>query len=74
MITSWTSLHDTPIWNVTLDGYTIVDDCTPVSRQQVQSEVKQALTNAYSLHDLRSVGIAKESEFNIAKMAQCTRF
>ena len=36
------------------------------------SYLKQALTKAYSPHDLRSVGISNKSEFNTAKMAQCT--
>ena len=35
---------------------------------------KQALTKAYSLHDLRAVGIANKNEFNTAKMAQCALF
>ena len=37
--------------------------------------VKQALTKAYSQHDLKLVGmpgISNKSEFNTAKMAQCT--
>ena len=35
---------------------------------------KKALIKAYSLHDLRSVGISNKNEFSIAKMAQCPCF
>ena len=36
--------------------------------------MKQALTKAYSPHDLRSVGISNKSEFNTVKMGQFTLF
>ena len=37
-------------------------------------QYQEALTEAYSTHDLRLVGISNKSEFSTAKMAQCTMY
>ena len=45
-----------------------------IHRPSLRVHLKQVLIKAYSLHDLRSVGISNKNEFNTAKMAQFTWF
>ena len=41
----------------------------PSVKLAIMNPSKQAVTKAYSLHDLRLVGISNKSEFNTAEMA-----